>query len=131
MKQFLNHLTLNPKRLFLIDSIGAFLTAFILFAILRTFNEYFGMPPIILTYLSVIALLFCLYSMTCFFLLNDNWRPFLRIISIANLLYCCLTLGLIIYYFQLLTVLGIIYFLAEIIVVCSLVFVELKTLSKS
>jgi peptidoglycan biosynthesis protein MviN/MurJ (putative lipid II flippase) len=120
--------TLSPKTLFLVDSLGALVTAFFLFAILRTFNEYVGMPQTALTYLSLIAVIFSLYSIACFFLLEANWQPFLRTISIANLLYCCLTMGLVIYYYPSLTILGITYFLAEIIVVCGLVFVELKTL---
>jgi hypothetical protein len=62
--------------------------------------------------------------------LKDNWPPFLRMISTANLLYCCLTLGLVIYYFPVLTILGVVYFIAEIMVVCGLVFVELKTIAR-
>jgi hypothetical protein len=130
MSDIIRRITLKPKTLFLVDSIGALVTAFFLFAILRTFNEYFGIPQITLTYLSIIAAIFCLYSITCFFLLNDNWQSFLKTISIANLLYCFLTMGLVIYYYQSLTILGVTYFLAEIIVVCGLVFVELKTVSK-
>jgi hypothetical protein len=129
--KFIRQLTLKPKIIFLIDSLGALVTAFFLFAILRTFNEYVGMPQITLTYLSLIAVIFCLYSTTCFFLLKDNWRPFLRIISIANLLYCFLTTGLVISYHQNLTGIGMAYFVGEIIVVSGLIFVELKTLKAS
>lgn len=129
MKIIIDQFKLKPKILFLIDGLGALLTAFFLFVILRTFNEYFGMPQTTLTYLSLIAVIFCLYSITCFFLLSDNWKPFLRVISIANLLYCILTLGLVIYNYQSVTLLGITYFLAEIIVICGLVFVELKTIT--
>jgi len=128
MSKIKTQLTLKPKYLFLVDSLGALTTAFILFAILRTFNDYFGIPKITLTYLSLIAVVFFLYSISCFFLLKDSWKPFLRTISIANLLYCCLTMGLIVYNFQSLTILGITYFLTEIIVVCGLVFIELKAL---
>ena len=130
MNDIIRQLTLKPKNLFLVDSLGAFLTAFLLFVVLRTFDEYFGMPQTILTYLSIIAVVFCLYSISCFFLLTDTWRPFLRTISIANLIYCCLTMGLVIYYFQSLTILGVTYFLVEVAIVCALVFVELKTASK-
>lgn len=126
----LKQLSLQPKTLFLVDGLGALVTAFFLYVILRTFNDYFGMPESVLTCLSVIAVIFCFYSITCYFLLKDNWRPFLRMISIANLLYCCLTLGLVIYYFTELTVLGVVYFIAEIIVVGGLVFVELKTIAR-
>jgi hypothetical protein len=130
MYQYINQLSSNPKILFLIDGTGAFITTFFLFVVLRTFNEYFGMPRTILTYLSCLALIFCGYSTACYFLLKKNWHPFLKAISIANLLYCCLTIGIVFYYYNNLTVLGITYFAAEIVVVCSLVFVELKALKQ-
>lgn len=130
MREIIRRLTQKPKTLFLVDSLGALVTVFFLFTILRPFHKYFGMPQITLTYLSLIAAIFCLYSITCFLLLKHNWQPFLRTISIANLLYCSLTIGLVIYYYYSLTLLGITYFLVEIILVCGLVFVELKTLRK-
>ncbi|MCC5915183.1 MAG: hypothetical protein JJU46_12455 [Balneolaceae bacterium] len=118
----------EPKNLFLIDGIGAFLTAFLLLAILRPFHELFGMPPLAVMYLSAIAAIFCLYSITCFLFLKGEWKLYLKIISTANLLYCCLTLGLLIYYFQLLTALGITYFLVEILAISLLVRVEQKAI---
>src|SRR5688572_4503562 len=118
MKKMINQLLQNPKTLFLIDGIGAFVTAFFLFAILRTYHEYIGMPETTLTYLSVVAAGFCVYSLSCFFLVKENWPHFLQFISIANLLYCCVTIGLIVYNYQRITLLGIIYFVVEIIVVC-------------
>lgn len=118
-----------PKRLFLIDAGGAFVTAVLLFAVLRIFHPYFGMPVDKINILSIIALLFCMYSMMCFFLLGNNWKPFLRIISIANLFYCCLTMALVIYYYPVLTALGVIYFSGELIIIGILVFLEWKTLT--
>ena len=112
--------------LFLIDSLGAMLTAFFLFIVLRNFNEYFGMPQTILIYLSVIAAIFCIFSTACFFFLKDNWIPFIRAIGIANFLYCILTVGLLIIYFPILTIIGITYFLVEIAIICVLVYIELK-----
>ncbi len=125
-----NFAKIKPKTLFLVDCFGAFTTAFLLFAILRTFNEYVGLPKIILTYLSIIAAIFCMYSGICFLWLRENWQPFLKVISIANLLYSCLTLCLLIYYRNSLTIFGIVYFLGEIMVVCGLVFIELNILKK-
>ncbi|MBK7678062.1 MAG: hypothetical protein WBA96_05490 [Chitinophagaceae bacterium] len=130
MGEIINRLAQKPRTLFLVDGIGAFITAFLLLAILRTFNEYVGMPRMALTSLSIIAAVFCLYSISCYFLLNDNWQPFLKAISVANLLYCCLTSGLVIYYYNSLTILGVIYFLAEIIIIVVLVYVELKVLNR-
>ena len=129
MNRILRQLTLKPKCIFLIDGLGAILTVAILFSVLRPFNEYIGMPQTTLTYLSLIGVFFFLYSITCFLLLKNNWQPFLRAISIANLPYCCLTIGVVIYHYQSITILGITYFLAEIIVVCGLVFIEQRVLT--
>ncbi|RQO30148.1 hypothetical protein DBR32_11220 [Taibaiella sp. KBW10] len=117
--------TLNIKRLFLMDGLGALLTAFLLFVILRPFEAHFGMPQATLTMLSLIALAFCIYGITCFFFVKNNWRPFLQVISIANLLYVCVTLGLVLYYDARLTVLGFMYFLLEMILILGLAFFEL------
>lgn len=116
----------KPKMLFLTDGIGAFLTAFSLFLISKNFNEYFGMPETTLTYLSAIAVCLCIYSTTCFFFLQGNWVPFIRGISIANLLYCMLTFGLILFNYPPLNIIGTTYFLLEIAIVCGLVYLELS-----
>ncbi|HMR83537.1 MAG TPA: hypothetical protein PKE30_10410 [Niabella sp.] len=128
--KIINYFVNKPKTLFLIDSLGAMLTAFLLLAVLRNFNEYFGMPVVILTYLSIIAMLFCIYSAICFFFLKKNWTPFIKAIGYANLLYCILTAGLLMVYYSILTVLGIAYFLVEIAVVCLLVYIEFKVAIK-
>ena len=119
-------LSSEPKKLFLIDSLGALTTAFLLFVVLRNFNEYFGMPERILTYLSAFAVCFCIYSTTCFFFIKENWTPFIKGIGIANLLYCILTIGLIISNEPQLTTIGIAYFLGEIFIICGLVYIELN-----
>ncbi|MFL0683181.1 MAG: hypothetical protein ACJLTB_08085 [Algoriphagus aquaeductus] len=126
VRKMIKQLSSEPKKLFLIDSIGALTTAFLLFVVLRNFNEYFGMPERILTYLSVIAVFFCIYSTTCFFVIKANWTPFIRIISIANLLYCVLTIGLVMFYNPQLTTIGTAYFLGEIAIIIGLVYIELK-----
>ncbi|HYF04393.1 MAG TPA: hypothetical protein VEC36_13500 [Patescibacteria group bacterium] len=130
MVNAVNKLAREPKILFLIDALGALLSAFLLFVVLRNFNEYFGMPETILTYLAAIAALLCTYSMACFLFLRSNWTPFVRAISIANLLYCILTAGLLIKYFTIMTFFGLTYFLLEIALVCGLVYIELKVATR-
>jgi hypothetical protein len=88
------------------------------------------MPKTTLTYLSAIAACFCFYSAICFLILKENWIPFIRLISIANLLYCVLTMGLLITYYTQLTTLGSAYFLAEITLICVLVCIELTVARK-
>jgi hypothetical protein len=116
----------NPKTIFLIDGFGALLTAIILLAILMPFQDFFGMPKDILTFLSLIALAFAIYSFCCYFFLERNWKPFLFGISIANFFYCCLTLSLVYFCFAELTGLGVTYFMVEVLVVMGLVIVEWK-----
>lgn len=128
MQRFINKLILNPKKLFLLDGFGALLTTFFLFGILRTFNEFFGMPKMTLKMLSIIALVFCTFSFCCLLIVKKNWQPFLLIIIIANLLYTLLTLGLVIFNYPKLTTLGVFYFLLEIVIICGLVFLEINAL---
>ena len=125
-KKVISHFSEKQKTLFLIDGLGAFSTAFVLYIIMPHSNDYFGMPETVLTYLSLIAICFCIYSTVCFLILKSNWTPFIRIIGIANLLYCGLTIGLMIKYFYLLTIFDTIYFLVEIAIICVLSYVEIN-----
>jgi hypothetical protein len=92
IKSTIDYFSRKPRTLFLLDGLGVALTTFSLFFVLRHYYDYFGMPANILTYLSVIGLVYCAYSFTCYLLLKGNWTPFLRTISIGNLLYCVLSM---------------------------------------
>jgi hypothetical protein len=127
--RLIDKLVSNSKRLFLIDGLGACLTAFFLVAILARFEDSFGMPRTVLYFLSLVACIYAIYSFCCHFFISSNWRPYLKAIAIANAIYCCLTFGLVIYFYPILTILGLLYFLLEIIVVSILVLIELKALS--
>jgi hypothetical protein len=117
----------KPKVIFLVDALGAFATASVLFLVQWRFREYFGMPREVLSLLSMIAFAFSGYSFSCFLFINRNWRIFLNAIMTANLLYCCLTTGLVIFYYSTLAILGLTYFLAEIAVIAGLVYIEFQT----
>jgi len=119
----------EPRKLFLIDGYGALLSAFLYLVILRSFERFFGMPSRVLIFLGVLALGYAAYSMTCYWRKPKNWRPFLKIIAIANLLHCCLTIGLVMEHFPNITVWGLFYFSGEVIVVVALAIYELRTAS--
>ena len=125
IQQILNHP--EPRTLFLIDGVGALLSAFMLGILLPSFERIFGMPAPVLYLLAGMALVFALYSFTCYRRFGQHWRPFLKGIAIINLSYCALTLVLSFYHYTSLTLLGWIYFIVEIIIVVSLAFIELKT----
>ncbi len=126
---------LSPQQLFLIDGLGALLSAFLLGVVMVRWEPVFGMPPKVLYPLAAIAGVFALYSLSCHFFLTQKGafaaqrlasKQALRGIAVANLLYCGLTLGLVVYYYPQLTVLGVAYFLLESFVVLNLVVVEPK-----
>lgn len=119
----------GPGRIFLIDGCGAILSATCLGIIIPMFQELFGMPLQILHVLALIALVFAIYSITCYFLSVQNWKIFLKIIMTANALYCLFTAVLVVYYFPVVTLLGLTYFVMEMIVICLVIWLEGQVLS--
>lgn len=126
----MNKMTLAPKQLFLVDGLGGMLSALLLGVVLVRFETAFGMPRKVLYFLSCLAGMYALYSFLSYWRTKEKWRPYMQAIAIANLLYCCLTIGLVIYHRQELTALGVTYFLLEVVVITGLIIMELKTVSK-
>jgi len=116
----------EPKKLFLIDGIGAIVSAFFLGIVLIKYQPSIGMPKPVLYFLASIACLFSVYSLSCFFLITKNFRPFLKGIALANLLYCCTTIVLILYFSRELTILGWTYFILELVVLGCMIRLEIK-----
>lgn len=114
------------KTLFLIDGLGALLSASLLGLVLPRFEDSVGMPPAILYPLAGVAGLFCLYSLTCYTRPSLQQPRYLRLIAGANLSYCALTLGCVIYLTRSLSWLGHAYFIGEIMLVVGLALVEMR-----
>ncbi|MDP3275724.1 MAG: hypothetical protein Q8Q09_11050 [Deltaproteobacteria bacterium] len=115
---------LTVERLFLLDGLGAVVTAVLLGTLLTTFEPWFGMPKHILLPLSVVAACFAVYSLTC--RVRAAGAPWLLGIAAANALYCVCTLSLVFWLRSSLTWLGVAYFVGEIAVISTLVIVELS-----
>jgi hypothetical protein len=122
---------IEPKKLFLIDSLGALLSAIVLGLVLVRFIPIFGMPANVLLPLSYIALGFSIFSMICFLSKSEKWRPLMKIIGVANLTYCCITIGALIYLKDNITVFGYLYFVPEIVIIAGLSFLEIKIATNS
>lgn len=120
----------DTRRLFLVDAAGAALTAVMLGFVLARFEPYFGMPVPVLYVLAAVAGAFVVYSACCYGFLKGDRRPYLRIIALANLVYCCMTVGLVLYYYSRLTALGVLYFSLELLVIACLVYVELSVVKE-
>lgn len=128
--KIISTLTSNRKRLFFVDGIGAILSALLL-TVLAQYESISRMPQHVLYPLAAIACVFAIYSISCYYSVRNNHKPFLRTIAIANLLYCCITLILVAVFFQQLTMAGLLYFVFEIIIICSLVYIEFKAVLKN
>ena len=122
----IDYFSRKPRTLFLIDGLGAFVTALLLLGFVRQFDAFFGIPKSEVTCLALIAVCFCIYSTTCYFLLKRGLSSFMRFIAIVNLLYCTLTIGLLIKNASTVTILGTTYFLIEIVIICGLSYIELN-----
>ena len=127
MPSFLKRIASNQKQLFLIDGIGASISAFFLGVLLVQLRSLIGMPENILYNLAVVPCFFALYSFGCYFFLKSNWAKYLRIIAICNLLYCIATVWLVYFYVEILTYLGLLYFIVELVIIFMLVRLELRS----
>ncbi|MEM7549511.1 MAG: hypothetical protein AAF363_07550 [Bacteroidota bacterium] len=125
----LKHITF--RKIFSIDALGALITFIMLSLVLARYESVFGMPEDMLNVLAGVAAGFAFYSSACFFLVKSNWLPYLMVIATANCLYSLTTLVLVIHFYQSLTVLGIAYFMGEIILVVSLAVLEFRMCRKN
>ncbi|AWV97521.1 hypothetical protein [Arcticibacterium luteifluviistationis] len=118
------------KNLFLLDGLGAILSAFLLGVVLVRFENIFGIPTSTLYILAFIPLFFALYDVYQYQQISAKSARSLKRIAIFNILYCCLSLGFAFYHHEVITTFGWAYILAEIIVVVSLAAFELRTANR-
>jgi hypothetical protein len=117
------------KKIFLIDSLGALISAIILLVISQ-FERQFGISRNLSLILVPLPIIFSVFSFVSYKLDNEKWKSLLKIIAIANLSYCCLTLYLTLINFASLKNLGITYFVVEIFIIFLLAMFELKIANK-
>jgi hypothetical protein len=111
---------------FLIDAFGALLSGTLLLVVVSPLYKEFGMPKDALYGLSSIAFAFSLYSFCCAFIKSDRRPLLLRIIALANYIYCILIVLLLLKHQLTLTLLGLVYFAGEITVIMCLASFEMR-----
>jgi len=116
----------RPHSLFMIDGLGALLSAMMLGVVLIQFQPYFGIPVATLYLLAAIPCVFVLYDAFCYFTKPQPSSRYLRIIAIANLLYCAFSLAVAFFHFEKLTLLGWLYIIGEVLIVVGLAGFELQ-----
>lgn len=123
---FIKRIKDTPKRIFLIDSLGALLTTLfllIIYALLLQnvvpFINYFYTLPLI-------SFLLFIYSINCYFFIKQEWKKFLKVIIIGNTFYGLYSLGFLLVNLRKLDSLIITYFIVELVIIGLLVRFERK-----
>ena len=119
-----------PRNVFLLDGIGALVSSLLLVVLLAPFESFFGMPTNYVYQLAIPAFVFAVYSIACYVFNPNNWQPFMKLIALANFIYCCVTFYLILKLFYRLTQFGVLYFLLEIAVIFMVIALEINTIRK-
>lgn len=122
-----NHFNNYPKHLFLIDGIGAILSACLLGIIIPQLEPYFGIPQNTLYFLAIFPILFAAYDLFSYWKIEQNIYLNLKGIAGLNAGYCLISIGVIVSHFNSITRLGFIYLILEIIIILFLVALEWKT----
>lgn len=88
------------------------------------------MPREALYVLASLPCLFVIYDVICYLRIQTNLAFYLRIIGLANLGYCLVSMAFVLLHYQKLTNLGLIYFVLELAIVIFLAGIELNTAAK-
>lgn len=116
----------DPHFIFLIDGIGASITALALLLILPHLPEVFTMPVNILYFLGTIALLFAAYSLGNYFAKLSKVKLLISIIAFANLAYCLFSVFIMLQLGDRLSSMDVVYFVGEVMIISALAIFELK-----
>lgn len=122
----IERLVRSPRTLFLVDGVGALVTALLVGVVLPMLGEHIGTPRPVLRALAVAAAVFAAYSLTCAATRPTRWPGYLRGIALANAGYCLVTAAVLFRFAAALHVLDWLYFVGEIVVVGALVTLELR-----
>lgn len=123
-QQLLKKAENNPKKLFIIDGLGALLSAFLLGFVLVIFKDDVGIPLGTLYLLASFPIAFAIFDFYCYLKGNKTTGTFLKIIALLNVQYCIVSFGFALYHSETLTSLGWIYISIEILIILLLSAIE-------
>lgn len=114
------------KKMFMIDGMGALISAFLLGVVLPSFQQMLGIPLSAIYFLAVFPYIFLVYDFMVYQYIEYNQGYFLKGIAWANMAYCLISAGTLYFHFDKLTLLSGIYFVGEIAIVATLAVLELQ-----
>jgi hypothetical protein len=130
MRALLQSLVGRPRHVFLLDGCGALLTGALLRLLVMPLERVFGAPADSLGPFVWAALAMATYSFGCFALfphVRAHVRTLLYVIATANALYCVCTLAMVYAQRNLVTPLGVAYFVGESLIVAGVIALEIAT----
>ncbi|MFY7899977.1 MAG: hypothetical protein ACOVNY_07315 [Chitinophagaceae bacterium] len=127
LNKLITHFNTKPKNLFLFDAVGALLSTSSILIVHMFFAAYLGISKTTLLYLAVAIAPLFLYSTICYLFITSITKMHVYIIGIANLMYCIVTALLVLFFLQTINIIGIAYFLVEIMIIFLVVYIEFRT----
>ena len=116
----------RPKRLFILDGLGALFSAFLIGVVLVKYEAIFGIPKEVLYLLATIPVGFALFDLSSYLIKSIHISLHLRIIASLNIAYCFLSLLKAFHHQNTITIFGWFYLLSEIAIVVFLAIMEWK-----
>jgi len=122
----------HPKRLFILDAIGALCSAGMLGIVLVSLEPIFGIPSGVLYVLAAFPCLFAILDISVYLFISSKPQlsRSLKWIALANGLYCLLSLALTFRHYQAVQLAGWLYILLEVLIVLMLARLEWITASR-
>lgn len=94
------------------------------------FKTLIGIPEDVLHCFALVAVFLAIYSWFCFFKLKGYYKPFLRVIATSNTIYIASTIVMLVLLHEQLSVLGMVYFTLELLIIVILIYLELQAANK-
>lgn len=121
---------ISPKKMLILDSIGALVSIFFLGFVLVKFQDLIGMPIQSLYILASIPFTFIFYDLYAINQDVHKQKSLLKGIAFLNFVYCLVSIVFLYFDYSQLTIFGWVYFIIEIVILLFVIYAELK-LSKS
>jgi len=130
MQNLINNFQQEPRRLLLVDALGALLSAALLYFLLMPHADLIGLPQKHINGLAIGALCLMAYDLIARIVYTAERRWTIAGIALLNTLYCVTTLGLLALHYPTITLLGWGYFLGESAIIVVLVYLEWRVSAK-
>ena len=110
--------------MFVVDALGALISAMLLGFVLPVYKDVFGIPLSTLNVLAIIPMGFVFYDLSVYFFTRSIKRLHLRMIAVLNILYCVVSLAYVINDMDEVTLLGWTYIIGEVLIVLGIAVYE-------